>query len=94
MKPKNFDIANPDWKQEIPVPVFEEKPEYLDLYWKAWDLARAHVKDIPGMPQNPYMDEAFIETDIWIWDTCFMMFFPLLPHFLFLIDFCIQYTVF
>ncbi len=75
MKPKNFDIANPDWKQEIPVPVFEEKPEYLDLYWKAWDLARAHVKDIPGMPQNPYMDEAFIETDIWIWDTCFMMFF-------------------
>lgn len=75
MKPRNFDIANPDWKKEIPVPVFDENPEYLDLYWKAWELARAHVKDIPGMPQNPYMDEAFIETDIWIWDTCFMMFF-------------------
>ena len=27
------------------------------------------------MPQNPYMDEAFCDTQIWIWDTCFMSLF-------------------
>lgn len=75
MKTKNFDIHNPDWKKELPIPVFDEKPEYLDFYFRAWELARDHVKEIPGMPQTPYMDEAFMETDIWIWDTCFMMFF-------------------
>ena len=75
MKPKNFDLNNPDWKKEIPIPVFEEKPEYLELYDLAWNLAHDHIYDIPGMPQNPYMDEAFLITDMWIWDTCFMMFF-------------------
>ena len=75
MKPKNFDLNNPDWKKEIPIPVFEEKPEYLELYDLAWNLAHDHIYDIPGMPQNPYMDEAFLITDMRIWDTCFMMFF-------------------
>ena len=27
------------------------------------------------MPQNPYMDEAFCDTRVWIWDTCFMSLF-------------------
>lgn len=32
----------------------------------AWELAREHVKEIDGMPQNPYMDEGFCDTQIWI----------------------------
>ena len=75
MKAKNFNIKNPDWKKSLPVPVFDEEPGYADFYFRAWELAHDHVKEIPGMPQTPYMDEAFIITDIWIWDTCFMMFF-------------------
>lgn len=75
MKANHFNLDYQNWKQEIPIPVLEEKPEYLELYWKAWELAHDHVKEIPGMPQSPYMDEAFILTDIWIWDTCFMLFF-------------------
>ena len=75
MKPKNFDIHNSDYFNEVPLPVFDENPEYIDFYRRAWQIIRDHVKEIPGMPQTPYMDEAFIETDIWIWDTCFMMFF-------------------
>ena len=75
MKPKNYDINYKAWKQEIPVPVYDEHPEYLDFYWKAWELAHDHITPVEGMPQNPYMDEAFLNTDIWIWDTCFMMFF-------------------
>lgn len=70
---KNFGAEN--WKDYIPVPVDDEHPEYLDFYYKAWELAYRHIKSIPGMPQNPYMDEAFCETQIWIWDTCFMTLF-------------------
>ena len=70
---KNFGASN--WKEFIPIPVCEEHPEYGEFYQKAWELAFSHIKDIPGMPQNPYMDEAFCETQIWIWDTCFMSFF-------------------
>ena len=68
---KNFDPAT-EWKSQVPVPVYEAHPEYLELYWKAWELAHDHIKDVPGLPQTPYMDEAASPYDIWIWDTCFM----------------------
>ena len=64
-----------EWKSEIPVPVCTEHPEFNELYRIAWDLAHDHMLDIPGMPQTPYMDEAFCDTDIWIWDSCFMALF-------------------
>ncbi len=59
-------------RSTLPEPLFDEYPGFIDLYWKAWELAWDHVKEIPGMPQTPYMDEGFCDTDIWIWDTCFM----------------------
>ena len=61
-----------DWERHIPEPIFDEMPRYGELYKRAWKIARDHVKTIDGMPQNPYMDEAFCETQVWIWDTCFM----------------------
>lgn len=64
-----------DWKAQVPVPVYDADPELADLYWKAWECAHDHIKQIPGMPQSPYMDEAFCHTQIWIWDTCFMSLF-------------------
>ena len=75
MKEKIFDVNDPHWKTQIPQIVFEEKPEYAELYERAWELAHDHVLELPGMPQSPYMDEAFLITYIWIWDTCFMLFF-------------------
>ncbi len=66
------DFTNKNWKQYIPVPVCGNFPEYNELYYKAWELAHDHVRNIPGMPQDPYMDEAFCDTQVWIWDTCFM----------------------
>ena len=68
-------FGSKDWKNFVPIPVCEEHPEYFDFYIKAWSLAFDHIKDIPGMPQNPYMDEAFCATQVWIWDTCFMSLF-------------------
>ena len=64
-----------NYRDYIPHPVDEKHPEYIALYDKAWELAHLHVKEIPGMPQTPYMDEAFCDTHIWIWDTCFMSLF-------------------
>ncbi len=64
-----------NYRDFIPHPVDARHPEFLELYDKAWELAFAHIRDIPGMPQTPYMDEAFCDTQIWIWDTCFMALF-------------------
>ena len=70
------DFNASDWREYLPKPVSDgEFSEYNELYYKAWELARAHVKHIEGMPQDPYMDEAFCETQVWIWDTCFMSLF-------------------
>ena len=33
------------------------------------------MKESLGMQQTPYMDEAFCDTQFWIWDTCFMALF-------------------
>ena len=70
---KNF--RDQKWEQYLPIPVCSDHPEYYSFYKKAWELAHTHVRDIPGMPQNPYMDEAFCDTQVWIWDTCFMSLF-------------------
>ncbi len=64
-----------EWRKQLPMPVYDERPQFVDLYLKAWELAYAHIKDIKGMPQTPYMDEAFCDTQIWIWDTSFMSLF-------------------
>ncbi len=70
---KQFGTAN--YRAYLPRPVDSAHPEYIELYNKAWELAAAHIKHIEGMPQDPYMDEAFCDTHIWIWDTCFMSLF-------------------
>jgi glycogen debranching enzyme len=64
-----------DWKKKIPQPICEDVPDYDMLYQKAWELAHDHIRYIDGMPQSPYMDEAFCDTQLWIWDTCFMSLF-------------------
>lgn len=58
-----------------PEPVIDSHPELAGLYWKAWELAWLHVKGCDDAPQSPFMDEAFSNTTIWIWDTCFMVHF-------------------
>ena len=70
---KVFNASN--WREALPQIVCEDFPEYSQLYNKAWELAHDHVREIEGMPQSPYMDEAFCDTQIWIWDSCFMAMF-------------------
>ena len=59
----------------VPQPVYDAEPGFIELYFKAWELAARHVKHIPGLPCPTYLDEAFCHTNIWIWDTCFMAMF-------------------
>lgn len=66
---KELDFAS------LPEPVLDAKPEFIELYWKAWELAWKNVTPMPGLPQTPYMNEACMDDRIWIWDTCFMVHF-------------------
>lgn len=68
-------FGNENYGEFIPIPIYDDRPEYFEFYKKAWELAYKHIKNIDGMPQTPYMDEAFCETQVWIWDSCFMALF-------------------
>lgn len=69
------DTLDPNWREQLPKPVFDEKPELVDFYNKAWTLAHDRIDNLPGMPVSRYMDEAYRSDRIWIWDTCFMVHF-------------------
>lgn len=62
----NSYIKDGDWKEHIPLPIYDKILGYKEFYLKAWELAFAHIKETDGMPQSPYMDEAFCDTQIWI----------------------------
>lgn len=69
------DPPPPVWRTSVPEPVFSPDPTLVSLYYTAWKQAWAHVKQQPGIPRSPYMDEACWDDTIWIWDTCFMSLF-------------------
>ncbi len=69
---RNAGKADYDWHAMLPVPVYDARPEYLELYHKAWELAYEHIDTLPGIPSPVYMDEAHRSDRIWIWDTAFM----------------------
>lgn len=62
----------PGLLSEVPAPLFDERPEYVELYYKAWELAYQHIDTLPGIPAPVYMDEAHRSDRIWVWDTCLM----------------------
>lgn len=68
----------------LPSPVLEDNKEWLDLYWKAWDLAFQHFKKPPeGSPfVSNYIDEAF-SPSVFQWDTIFMIMFARYAHYIF-----------
>ena len=73
--------GKPEAGEGIPTPVFDAKPEYVDLYHTAWEQAKDHIKEQPGLPQPRYMDEGFRDEAIWIWDSEFMVLFcKYAPH--------------
>jgi hypothetical protein len=74
-----------DTKPNLPAPIYDAEPAWLDLYWKARELAfRNFHQPAPasGFPSR-FIDAAFNQ-NIFMWDTCFMTMFcnyahPLVP---------------
>jgi len=71
-------------KHKLPSPIIEDKPEFVKLYWKAWELAFKHFrKPLAGSPfVSNYLDEAF-SPNIFQWDTIFMIMFARYAHYIF-----------
>lgn len=71
-------------KDKLPSPILEDKPEWIRLYWKAWELAFGHFKQPPQASPfvSNYLDEAFAP-NIFQWDTFFMIMFARYAHHIF-----------
>ena len=39
----------------VPEPIFDERPELIDLYYAAWQSAWTHIFTCPGAPVQTYM---------------------------------------
>ena len=78
----------PTWaetKARLPSPIFDDQPVYVQMYWKAWELAfRNFYEPRPGSGfVSQFIDAAFNQ-NIFLWDTCFLTMFcnyahPLVP---------------
>jgi len=59
-------------KHLLPKPIFDDKPDYIDFYYKAWEIGFKHFKQ--PQPTSPFVsnfiDEAFNE-NIFLWDMSF-----------------------
>jgi len=71
-------------KDKLPSPVLEDNKDWIELYWKAWELAFNHLRTPPASSPfiSNYIDEAFAP-NIFQWDTIFMIMFARYAHFIF-----------
>jgi dienelactone hydrolase len=70
---------------KLPSPIYDENPQYVEMYWKTWELAFRHFYEPqPGSGfVSQFIDAAFSK-DVFLWDSCFMSMFcnyahPLVP---------------
>ena len=62
-----------DWKTEIPQPVFDEHPEWVDFYHEAWETIAGKLVDRPGFPQTPCMEAPSADGNTFrLSDACFL----------------------
>ena len=74
-----------DLRGELPSPIFDEKPEWMAMYWKAWEFAFRNFYEPP--PSSGFVSQfidASFSGDIFMWDSSFMTMFcnvadPLVP---------------
>ena len=70
-----------DLRDRLPAPIFDDQPEWVRMYWKAWELAfRNFHQPAPGSGfVSPFIDAAFNQ-NIFQWDTCFLTMFCNVAH--------------
>ena len=68
-------------KSQLPIPILDDNPGWVDMYWKSWEIAFQGIKQ--PIPESPFvsdwLDEAFSE-NIFQWDTIFMIMFARYGH--------------
>ena len=71
-------------RELLPEPLCEEHPEWVDLYWKAWEIAFSRLRTPePGSPfVSNWIDEG-LSPQIYQWDTHFMAMFGRYAHHIF-----------
>lgn len=72
-------------REQLPSPIYDAKPLWVQVYWKAWELASKNFYEpAPGSGfVSAFIDAAF-NKNIFLWDSCFMTMFcnygyPLVP---------------
>ena len=61
-------------KDRLPVPILPDHPDWIELYWRAWEMAWSHLrrpKRSSGFVSR-YIDAAFND-NIFMWDSAFMV---------------------
>src|SRR5690349_10136936 len=72
-------------RNQLPAPIYEDRPEWVAMYWKAWELAFRNFREpAPGSGYVSQFIDAAFNQNIFLWDTCFMTMFcntahPLVP---------------
>ena len=51
---------------QLPCPIYDQHPEFVDLYYKAWELAYERIDTLAGLPAPIYMDEAMPLRRVWL----------------------------
>lgn len=62
-------------KKKLPVPVYEECPEWVKLYYAAWEMAFGNVEYSSKRGWLPQLICMPGSGKIWQWDSCFMSLF-------------------
>jgi len=68
-------------RDKLPSPIFDEDPNYVRCYWKAWEVAFRNFHE-PAKGSgfvSQFIDAAFNQ-NIFLWDTCFMTMFCNYAH--------------
>ncbi|GHV64605.1 hypothetical protein FACS1894199_03250 [Bacteroidia bacterium] len=68
-------------KQDLPQPIYDENPLWLDVWWKAWELAFDHFYE-PSKESgfvSPHFDAAF-DASMFLWDASFITMFTNYAH--------------
>src|ERR1019366_4497585 len=69
----------------LPAPIYDSRPDWIALYWKAWELAFRNFHE--PAPESGFVSQfidAAFNPNIFLWDSCFMTMFcnfahPLVP---------------
>jgi len=63
-------------RDKLPAPVHDENPDWVRMYWKAWELAfRNFHEPAPGSGLVSQFIDAAFNDNIFLWDTAFMTMF-------------------